>query len=54
MKSSTMKVPLVSQIIADLPQRHWLPWMKKVPDLNYRIVKRRMPMTNAKSSASWH
>jgi len=54
MKSSTMKVPLVSQIIAELPQCHWLAWMKKVSDLNYGIVKRCMPMTNEKSSASWH
>jgi hypothetical protein len=54
MKSSTMKVPLVSQIIAELPQRHWLPWVKKVSDLNYGIAKRCMTMTNAKSSASWH
>ncbi|NKJ35236.1 hypothetical protein [Rhizobium sp. SG570] len=54
MKSSTTKVPLVSQIIAELPQCHWLAWMKKVSDLNYGIVKRCMPMTNEKSSASWH
>jgi hypothetical protein len=53
-KSSTMKVPLVPQIIAELPQRNWLPWMKKVSDFSYGIVKRYMPMTNAKSSASWH